>query len=404
MNYANGNVRPAQRIPPTIGYYISLVSLGIAMSSLGATLPELAEHTGVNLKYISYLFTANSLGYIGGTLAGGFIYDRVSGHPIIALVLTVMVATMALVPMTSVLLVLIAILFVMGFAVGVLDVGANTLIVWVHREKVAPFMNGLHFFFGVGAVLSPVVVDWILGATSTGDGTGGDIRWAFWALAILMIPAAIWMNFVKSPDPLTADEVKENGKVNDPVLIGFVAVMFLTFVGAELGFGGWINTYAVEGLSRDSTMGRLLTSAFWASLAGARLLIIPISPFVKPRIILAGVVTLCILSLGVIWMWPASDAALWIGTIGFGMGVGPMFPTALNMAERVTHLSGAITSVFLVGGSVGSMTVPWIIGQFFESSGPWVMIVVLLSVMIVSATFLAAALLRLRFGPSSLRQ
>ena len=434
MNYANGNVTLGQRMKPTIGYYVSLISLGIGMSSLGATLPELAAHTGVNLQYISLLFTANSLGYIGGTLAGGFIYDRVPGHPVMVAVLVVMSAMMALIPLTTVLAVLIAILAVLGFAIGILDVGANTLIVWVHRDKVAPFMNALHFFFGVGAVLSPVVVDWILGLTSSGAeavataGAGaaagpaaaagtslaaaaadsltagtaaahavtGDIRWAFWVLAVMILPAALWVMVTKSPDPLTAEEVRENGKVNDPVLIGLVAVLFLTFVGAELGFGGWINTYAVEGLGRESTMGRLLTSVFWASLAGARLLIVPISPFVKPRYILIAVVAGCVLSLGAISAWPGSDAALWVGTIGFGLCVGPMFPTALNMAERVTHLSGAVTSVFLVGGSVGSMTVPWIIGQFFESSGAWVMIAVLLGVMILSMSMLGAVLLRLR--------
>ena len=46
----------------------------------------------------------------------------------------------------------------MGVAEGALDVGGNTLLIWVHRHKVGPFMNGLHFFFGAGAFLSPIII------------------------------------------------------------------------------------------------------------------------------------------------------------------------------------------------------------------------------------------------------
>ena len=159
---------------------------------------------------------------------------------------------------------------------------------------------------------------------------------------------------------------------------------------------GWINTYAVTGLGRESTVGRLLTSVYWASLTAGRVLMVPISPFVKPRHILFAVVVGCALSLGVISTWPDSDAALWAGTIGFGICIGPMFPTTLNMASRAMHLSGAVTSAFLVGGSVGSMTVPWLIGQFFESSGAWITIAVLLAVMAVSMGTLVAVVVRLR--------
>ena len=34
----------------------------------------------------------------------------------------------------------------------------NPLLVWVHGDEVGPAMNGLHFFFGVGAFLSPIII------------------------------------------------------------------------------------------------------------------------------------------------------------------------------------------------------------------------------------------------------
>jgi fucose permease len=39
------------------------------------------------------------------------------------------------------------------------------------------------------------------------------------------------------------------------------------------------------------------------------------------------------------------------------------YPTLLNVAQSRMNLSGNITSIFFVGSSLGSMAVPWIMGQ-----------------------------------------
>jgi hypothetical protein len=71
-------------------------------------------------------------------------------------------------------------------------VGGNTLLVWVHRDTVGPFMNALHFFFGLGAFLSPLIIAQVLLR-------GGDLARAYWTLAILLLPAAIWLPRYSSP-------------------------------------------------------------------------------------------------------------------------------------------------------------------------------------------------------------
>ena len=43
----------------------------------------------------------------------------------------------------------------------------NTLLVWVHPARVGPVMNALHFFFGLGAFLSPILIAWAM--RGTGD-------------------------------------------------------------------------------------------------------------------------------------------------------------------------------------------------------------------------------------------
>jgi fucose permease len=47
-----------------------------------------------------------------------------------------------------------------------------------------------------------------------------------------------------------------------------------------------------------------------------------------------------------------------------------IFPTMFSLAERHMHISGQISGWFFFGGSMGGMTLPWLIGQIFEGLGP----------------------------------
>ncbi len=66
---------------------------------------------------------------------------------------------------------------------------------------------------------------------------------------------------------------------------------------------------------------------------------------------------------------PDSPDVLWLGTILIGLGLASVFPTALTFGDTLLVTSGTVTGWFLVGTSIGAMTLPWLIGQVFESAG-----------------------------------
>ena len=51
-------------------------------------------------------------------------------------------------------------------------------------------------------------------------------------------------------------------------------------------------------------------------------------------------------------------------------GIYQLFPAGISLAEKSMTVTGRITSFLLVGGSLGSMSIPWLIGQLFEPIGP----------------------------------
>ncbi len=364
----------------TIGYYLAFIALGLTSASLGPTLPGLAAQTRSQLRDVSFLFTARSFGYLVGSVIGGRLYDRRPGHPVIAGMLMLMALMMVLVPTVPLLWLLTVILFVIGLAEGAVDVGGNTLLVWVYRHEVGPFMNGLHFFFGVGAFLSPIIVAQALLL-------GGSLHWAYWALALLVLPISFWLLRVPSPASESAASGKPAGPLNRPLVGLFVLFLFL-YVGAEVSFGGWIYTYAV---ARDISIetAALLTSAFWGALTVGRLLAIPIAARFRPRFILLSDLVGGLASMALILLWPGSELIVWIGTLGMGLSLASIFPMTISLAERRMVVTGQITGLFFVGASAGAMSLPWLIGQMFESVGSHVvMLAILIDLALAVLTFM----------------
>lgn len=364
------------KISKTAGYYVAFIALGMAAASLGPTLPGLAEHTRTGLSEISFLFTARSMGYLIGSLLGGRLYDRLPGHFIMATVLMMVAVTLSLAPLMPLLWLLTIVLLVLGMAEGALDVGGNTLLVWVHRHKVGPFMNALHFFFGVGAFLCPIII-------AQAVLMSGDITWAYWALALLIAPVSFVILSLPSPPTQKLSGDDPAGQANY-LLVALIALFFFLYTGAEVSFGGWVFTYAVAlGLATETTAA-YLTSAFWGALTMGRLLAIPIAFRFRPRSMLLGSLVGCLGGLAVISIWRDSLMATWLGTVGVGFSMASIFPTTLSLAERRMTITGRVTGWFFVGASAGAMFLPWLIGQLFEATGPEMLMLTLFIDLIVA--------------------
>lgn len=350
------------KLVTTAGYYAAFIGLGLTTSTLGPTLPGLSAHTRSTLGQASYLLAAHALGYMVGTLLGGRLYDRFPGHRIQALALLLMAALMALAPTLPLLWVLAGVLLALGMFEGTLDVGGNTLLLWLHRASNGPFMNGLHFFFGVGAFLAPVVVAQALLLT-------GDIHAAYWAIALILLPVAAWL--ARRPSPIIrAGAGTDGGLRENRALVGVIVVFFFLNVGAETSFSGWVTSYTVALALGDTVGGAYLTSVFWGALTVGRLLTIPLAARVSARWILLGDMLAGVISLGIILLWPQSYTALLVGAFGTGLSMASVFPTTLTWAEARMPVNGKITGLFFLGGSAGSAFFPWLGGQLFEPLGP----------------------------------
>lgn len=370
-------------------YFFVFSILGLVTSSLGPTLPGLAGQTGDRLSEISVLFLVRAFGYLLGSFLGGRLYDRFTGHRLMGSALLCIAIAMFLVPFVPVLWVLSLVFLAVGVGEGLLDVGGNTLIVWRHGARVAPFMNGLHFFFGLGAFLSPILVARMML-------WNGGISGVYWLIAALILPAALMVFGFPSPPAPRAEAGPGAGSLPNAAMLWAIVVFMMLYVGAEVGFGSWIYSY---GLSQalGEVNAAYLNSVFWGAFTLSRLLSIPASARIRSRHILIGSFLGALASLGVILLWQAPSALLWLASFGVGFSIAPVFPTMLTFAGKRMAITGRVTGYFFLGATAGGMFLPWFIGQFFETAGPRFFVYTLVVDMILTClvfgtiSFLAAA-------------
>ena len=366
----------------TAVYFIIFITIGLASAVIGPTLPNLAANTKTALSEIGFLFTARSLGFMIGSLLGSRLFDRIPGHWLLAATVAMISATLGLIPVVNHIWLLTIILFFLGVAENMVDVGCNTFITWIHRENVSPFMNALHFFFGVGAFLSPIVVAQVL---LRSDGISG----AYWLLALVILPVSLLVGLLPSPTAVhqQTDE-QTNQSINYRLIILVMAFLFL-YVGVEIGFGGWVFTYATQTKLVEETAAAYLTSAFWGALTVGRLVAIPLATRLRPSTVLRMDLIGALVSISLILIWSNSTVILWLGAIGLGFSFASIFPTTIALAERRMPLTGKITGWIFIGAGLGSMTIPWLMGYFLESVAATAVLWIILLGLILAMGLLA---------------
>ena len=362
-----------------VAYYASYVLLGLMLTCIGPSLDALQAQSRSTTEAIALLFTANAVGYIVGSLLAGRLYARIPGNRVLPAALLVLAVLTATVPWLGSLELLVVVFALIGIPLGVIDVGGNTLLVWLYGDAVPPYMNALHLSFGIGAFLGPLLFDRVAVAT-------GNAAVTFWPLAVLIVPVALWLTRLPSPDMPKPTALAGDGRSvlrTHAWLIGLVAAFFFLHMGAELAFGGWIFTYA-NAVGGSETSARLVNSAFWGGLVVGRIVAVPLALRLSARAMLQLDLVGAIASLALVVALPDSTAALVIGTVGFGFWIASMIPSSFNLAARRMPITSQVSAAFLVGGSLGTMTLPWLVGQLFVPQGP-------LSVIFVTGAALLAA-------------
>ncbi len=365
---------------PVPAYWATFIPIGMALSILGPALPQLRDAVGTDNGGIAILFVAQSLGYLIGPLTFGRLFDRDHGHRMMLASLGLIIVAISLLPSIDSLPVLFVLCAFNGLGCSIVDTGGNTLLLWARRgTDSAPAMNVLHLLFGVGALSAPLLVD-------------VGLRTAVTVNTVVAFAVGGFLTTRTQPSAELGVRPDADGAPADRRLLAMVTMFFVFYVGVEIGFAGWIYTYAEEIRLPGESAPALLTALFWAAFTGGRLIAVPVSRRLGPYAMVLWSSVLAVLAAVLLTIGDSATAMVWISTGLFGLGVAAQFPMMVSFADDHLHLSGSDTAWFVAGAGAGGLVMPWVIGQIFDVHGARAMpVTVLFLTMATLAWFLVTA-------------
>ncbi|MFW3616596.1 MFS transporter [Billgrantia antri] len=371
----------------TLTYFVVFIAIGMCVGLLGPTLPYLADMTGSGMSQIAILFTARALGTMLGSVLSGMLIDRFDGHRVLATMLLLLAAGLAAVPFSQALALLTVVLFLLGLAEVSVNAGANTLLLWTHGPASPPWISALHFCFGLGNMLIPLVLVAVLRQ-------GFSFAWAFWLVALCVTALSFPLLRQSSPKPPDiAITHRSAPPPRDGWRLAIFLLMFGLYVGMEVTFAGWVTAYGVLSGTAPADAA-LLVTLFWLTLSAGRLLAIPLIRLLSPWKVLRGCLSLGLfgaLALHFLWL-PLSLVALL-----FGLASSAIFPTLFGLSNQLMPSSGRTTGWIFLASGLGGMAIPSLTGPLLERAGTNafpVLLIALVGLLLLGLTLLRARVKR----------
>ena len=366
----------------TTGYFYAFVILGAVISALGPTIDGLASNLGQTATALSFLFSFRAVGYLTGSLGGGYLYEKIRGNRALGFILLFLALILVLTPSFQTTIPLIFALILTGISCGATDVGSNTLLAYTHKKRVGPYLNAMYLFAGLGSFAAPL----FLGSVS--------LEWGYAGLSLLILPAAALLLTTPSPQIQKSSENQTETILHRDLLIVFALLSFF-YIGMEVSFSGWIYTFFLKRFPENPESGYLITSLFWAGITAGRLLAIPLSTRVKEAHLIRAFIWGGISSLAAMLLFPSAVWSVWVGTAGMGFSLSAIFPTTFSFVQKIHPFPPRQNGVVWASGSTGSIILPFLVGRQIGISGPmsmpvilavcWVLALILLSYLLRSA-------------------
>ena len=343
--------------------YTGFFLTGIVTTFLGPLLPTLAARWQINDIQSGYLFTALSVGGMAGALASGFLVKRYGFAPLLTSSYLLMAGAVIVLPVCG-WPVCLAAIFTSGLALGLVIPFSTLLVAELAPVRSAPAINILNLFWGLGAVVSPLLM-----ARLTQN---YGLRATLWTLggALLLFCGALWAGLQEAVKPHTETATlpaPANGHMPRRVMLFGLATFI--YVGTESAIGGWLTTYTNRlGLS-GTTLGALANSLLWAGLLSGRALAPLFLAKISEEQLIMGGMSLALAGQA-LFLTGVSPLALAAGALLAGLGLGPIFPTLMALfTGRMRGAASWIKGFPFLLGNLGGASLPWAVGLVSAASG-----------------------------------
>ena len=372
--------------------YLAFISLGLPDSLLGAAWPVMHQEIGASISYMGIISMVVSAGTIISSLFSDKLTKKYGTKWITTI--SVFLTSLALLGFSYSKNLTMIILFAIpyGFGAGAIDAALNNYVAVHYSSK---HMSWLHCFWGVGTIISPLVMSYSLtNATwNTGYRIISIIQFGIGIIMLLTIP--IWK--VNAPKAEIQAERSHSIGIIDAFKIKGVPSLLLGFFGycaAESTAMAWSCTYLVCSKQMPEPTAAALASLFFIGMTVGRFL----GGFIMDKLGDKNMIRLgtVIIFIGIaLMLFPIDNTTIsLIGLITIGLGCAPIYPCIIHSTPNNfgAENSGAIIGIQMASAYTGSILIPpilGVIGKYFTFNifPIYIAIFVILMIIMTEKTF-----------------
>lgn len=348
--------------------YIAFISLGLPDSLLGSAWPVMHTALGVPISSMGIITMVVS----GGTILSSLMSDKLTrklGTRIVTVV-SVFLTAFALLgfSFSSRFWMLIVFAVPYGLGAGAIDAALNNYVALHYNSR---HMSWLHCFWGVGTIISPLIMSRALTASVWNNGyrTVSFIQLGIAFLLLATLP--VWK--ASRGKTLAQERTEGIGLIGVLKIKGVVPLLlgFFAYCAAESTAMNWASTYLVEvkGISAETAAG--FASLFFIGLTAGRFAGGFITDKLGDRkmIISGSFIIFCgIFAL----LLPVDNSKVSLaGLIILGLGCAPVYPCIIHSTPNNfgAENSGAIIGIQMASAYLGSTFMPPLFGLLGNITG-----------------------------------
>ena len=339
--------------------YLSFISLGLPDSLLGSAWPTMVSELNAPLWGAGILQMTTSLCTIISSLNSARLIRRFGTGRLTAmscLLTATALMGMSFAPHYAFLLLLC---IPLGLGAGAVDAAINNYVA-LHCEP--RHMNWLHCFWGVGTIISPMVMSAVLAA---------GMRWTVGYRGVSAMQLALSVVLFTTLK-LWASEKAQNGEREAKVLTVRQVLSlpgakqgllnFTCYCAVESTFMLWSATYLVMARGMDAARAASMGGLFFIGITAGRGVSGFIAMKLKPRQMVRLGQTL-MAAAGVLLLVPGTAVTL-AGILLMGLGCAPVYPNIVQDTPRNygAENSQAVIGVQMAFAYIGSLFMPTIFG------------------------------------------
>ncbi|MDJ0783316.1 MAG: MFS transporter [Desulfosarcinaceae bacterium] len=344
----------------TAAAFMSLALNGMTFAFVGTSLPALREFMSINVELAGNLMATFQAGFTLFTLTGGLMSDLMRRERVLLLGSLLMTGGTLLLGHWTAFSINLILFFSLGMGAGLVLSGSNALLVGLYPAHKGLILNVHHVFFGLGSLIGPLLMGWLL---PLGIWTLG-----YRGLGAASVLLAVIFCLVNTSRVIIAKKrdfgSQVGGLLTSPLYLVLAGVSALA-VGVQLALTLLAVLFLTEAKALSIGAASLALSIFFVLLVLGRLICGRLSLLLgNARITL---VLLMGQALTLFLAWRSMGMVSFLFIVLSGLGFSAIYPSLLALTSLLFRsVEGSALGILSTLAGLGSILILWLNGIVAE--------------------------------------